>query len=898
MNERLRILHLEDEPDYSQLIRELLAKEGVCAEVALATNRAEFEAALAREKFDIVLADYTLPGYTGIEALELVRARLPEAPFLLVSGTIGEQAAIEGMRAGATDYVLKQTPERLVPAVRRAVEEAQERVRRRHAEAELIRREKYFRALSDNSLDIITLLNIEGVFEFNSPSVERVLGYKPGELVGQSAFALIHPDDMPGVLKGFQHGLDHPDEAVTLEFRFRHRNGSWVQLEAVGQNRLADPEIAAVVVNSRDITSRKRAEQDLRESEQRFRDLFEYSPDAILVEAADGKVLDVNEAACRLHGLRRENLIGMNGLDLVPENHRREITRDFHKLLSGDITRVECESVSADGRVTPVEVHGRTIHYRGGNAVLLHVRDTSERIHAEGALRRSEMLFRSVWENSVDGMRLTDRDGYIVAVNGAFCELVDMTRDELEGEPFTVVYGDNEHCESILVEYQESFQARAFRRKIERQLKLRSGNQILLEHTTSFVELPGQPPMLLGLFRDLTAQKRLEEQLRQSQKMDAIGQLAGGIAHDFNNMLTVIHGHASLLLSGGDLMGEASASVGQIVQAAERAAGLTRQLLAFSRRQMMQPRRVDLNEVVSGMASMLSRMLGEDVALELCYWPVPAMLRADAGMLEQVLLNLAVNARDAMPRGGQLHIRTAVADIERPCLPHHPDNHPGRFVCLTATDTGCGIPPEIVDRIFEPFFTTKEAGKGTGLGLATVYGIVKQHNGWIEVESKLGQGTTFRVHFPAVGDEGEELEDGLAEMAVRGGSETILVVEDEQLVSELVCNLLRGYGYRILEASCGAQALEVWREHKDKIALVVTDVVMPGPINGRELAEMLWADRAGLRVILTSGYSADVAGREWVVGHGLNYLQKPYHPRSLALAVRDCLDASKLASAT
>jgi two-component system, cell cycle sensor histidine kinase and response regulator CckA len=309
----------------------------------------------------------------------------------------------------------------------------------------------------------------------------------------------------------------------------------------------------------------------------------------------------------------------------------------------------------------------------------------------------------------------------------------------------------------------------------------------------------------------------------------------------------------------------------------------------------MRPRHLDLNEVVSNMANMLSRMLGEDVALELGYWPNPAVVRADTGMLEQVLLNLAVNARDAMPRGGQFHVRTSIADLEKPCTLQHADAHQGRFVCLTATDTGCGIPPEILDRIFEPFFTTKEAGKGTGLGLATVYGIVKQHEGWIEVESKLGHGTTFRIYFPSVSDADQQGKEQPAEVAVRGGSETILVVEDEQLVRELVGNLLHGYGYRILEAASGAQALEVWREHKDSIALVVTDVVMPGTFNGRELAEMLWAERPGLKVVLTSGYSADVAGREWVVGHGLNYLQKPYHPRSLALAVRDCLDAGKVA---
>ncbi len=897
MKQHLRILHLEDERDYSQLVRDLLTREGVDASLSLATSRAEFDAALAGEKFDLILADYSLPSFTGIQALEIARAKTPETPFLLVSGTIGEQAAIESLRAGATDYVLKHSPERLVPAVRRAVEEAQERERRRHAETELIRREKAFRTLTENSLDIVTLLNHEGVFLFNSPSVKRVLGYESVELLGQSTFALIHPDDRAAVISGFQQGLANPDSPLTLEFRFRHRNGSWVHLEAVGQNRLADPDIAAVIVNSRDITARKRIEQDLRESERRFRELFEDSPDAIFVEDHDGRVLDANSAACRLHGIGRDRLLGMIVFDLVPVEARREVEREFRRLVNGEATRVEGESVAVDGRVTPVEIHASHIAYGGKTAVLLHVRDISERKATEAALRSSEMLFHSVWENSVDGMRLTDEQGFVVAVNEAFCKLVAMSRAELEGNPFTVIYADAEIPAQILQKYQQGFRDRVIERQMQRRLVLRNGSAIVLENTNSFVELRGQPPLLLGVFRDVTAQKRLEDQLRQSQKMEAIGQLAGGVAHDFNNILTVIHGHASLLLSGGSLTGSAGRSAQQIVQASDRAASLTRQLLTFSRRQVLQARRLDLNEVVANMTKMLGRILGEDIALEMKYCPKPPFIQADAGMMEQVLLNLAVNARDAMPRGGQLHIRIAIEDHVTPHVSRPEDVRPGRFACLTVTDTGCGIPPEILRRIFEPFFTTKEVGKGTGLGLATVYGIIQQHHGWIEVESELGRGTTFRVYLPVVGEATVCEEAAPAEPVVRGGNETLLVVEDEQPVRELVCNLLQSHGYRVLEAESGAHALEVWRGHKHEIALLLTDVVMPDRINGRELAEQLWAERPELKVIFTSGYSADVVGKGSALRRGLNYVQKPYHPRKLAMAVRDCLDATDLTPA-
>ena len=382
------------------------------------------------------------------------------------------------------------------------------------------------------------------------------------------------------------------------------------------------------------------------------------------MEDFGGTVMDINPAACRLHGVTREDLIGKNAPDLVPPERREEVARDFKALVEGRLEQIEGASWTQDGRVVPVEVRASRVNYAGKPAVLLHVRDITDRKLAEAALRSSEMLFHSVWENSVDGMRLTDEHGNIVAVNDAFCKLVGMSREELEGKPFTVIFADSEHPEQMLEEFRQRFRDRIIEQQRERRLTLRNGNVVTLEDASSFVELRGQPPMLLGLFRDVTAQKRLEEQLRQSQKMEAIGQLAGGVAHDFNNILTVIHGHASLLLATGSLTGVAARSAQQISQAAERAAGLTRQLLAFSRRQVMQPRRLDMNEVVGNMTKMLGRILGEDIALQLNYSPQPARVQADAGMMEQVLLNLAVNSRDAMPKGGQLAIKISALEVD------------------------------------------------------------------------------------------------------------------------------------------------------------------------------------------------------------------------------------------
>jgi len=1165
MSEHLHILHLEDEPDFAELVRSMLSQDGLEAEVTRLGDRTAFERALDRGGFDLIISDYHLPGFTGLEALVMAKRMFPDIPFILVSGTIGEQAAIESLRAGATDYVLKQKPDRLPSAVRRAVKESAERAKLRQAELELARREKYFRTLTENSLDILCIISREGKFLYISPSIRNVLGYSPEELRGEDVFAGVHQEDESRAREALQMALAHPERSVKVQYRCKTSSGQWRRLELVEKNCLNDPQINGIVASCRDISDRWRAEEELRnserqyrllfhgnpnpmwvfdlesqaflevneaaiqyygysreeflkmtiadirppeksnvpriapvpdsgqgliwrhckkdgtvidmeviwspmafrdrfaaltmavdvtkrrqaehqnaaffklshglssaataseaaviiceaaealfhwtdfaldlydslrdevtsllnittverqrreippsaqpktanafihrviekgaelldaqgaggeavatmlapirkgekviglllirnhrpgsysrkdlemfqaladqcggalervraeqalrESQHRFRDLFENSPDAIFVEDLDGTVLDVNFAACVLHGMTRDQLVGKNAVnDLMPPA-RREGARDkFQSLASGKLSRIEGESLTINGRAVPVEVRAGRIEYGGRPALLLHVRDITELRTAAAALQSSEVLFRSVWENSVDGMRLVDENGIVIAVNDAYCKLVAMEADAMEGKPFTVVYSALEDGNAMLKSLSEFFTERRVQRKSQQQCVLHDGRTVMIEVTDSFIEVEGRPLLMLSLFRDVTTQRRLEEQLRQSQKMEAIGQLAGGVAHDFNNILTVIHGHASLLMASG-LDDPSTRSAQQIVQAAERAAGLTRQLLTFSRRQLIQPKRLDMNKIVGDMTDMLGRILGEDVSLQLNYSHSPAIVEADAGMIEQVLLNLAVNARDAMPRGGRLSVRIAIVDVSESHVQRHPEARVGRFVCVSKTDTGCGIPSENLPRIFEPFFTTKEVGKGTGLGLATVYGIVKQHQGWVEVESVIGKGSTFRIFLAFAGSMDLPAEKSTTQFSIRGGKETILLVEDEKPVRELVARILEKHGYKVHQAGSGAEAMDLWHIQKDQIDLLLTDLIMPGSMNGRELAETLWQERPALRVIFTSGYSADIVGKDFKLESDTNFLQKPYHPQALPLTVRRCLDA-------
>jgi CheY-like chemotaxis protein len=375
--------------------------------------------------------------------------------------------------------------------------------------------------------------------------------------------------------------------------------------------------------------------------------------------------------------------------------------------------------------------------------------------------------------------------------------------------------------------------------------------------------------------------------------MEAFGQLAGGVAHDFNNILAVIMGYTNLIMESEDLSAEQKEQLKQVYSAGERAANLTRQLLTFSRKKEMQVIPLDLNEVIGNMTKMLGRIIGEDIRLQCSYGSNLPTVQADEGMMEQVLMNLAVNARDAMPKGGQLIIGTDRIATDAAYVQSNPDARAGEFVCLSVRDSGCGMTPEIKARIFEPFFTTKGVGKGTGLGLATVFGIVKQHQGWIEVESQVGVGTTFKVLLAASARPDAVAGLAATQAKARGGKETILLVEDEVALRGLTKIILQRFGYRVLEAESGVAALSVWEEHGPQIDMLLTDMVMPDGLTGRELAKQLRARKPDLKVIYTSGYSMDSDGTTFRARDASKFLQKPYQSQKLAQVVRDCLDGKQ-----
>jgi signal transduction histidine kinase len=389
---------------------------------------------------------------------------------------------------------------------------------------------------------------------------------------------------------------------------------------------------------------------------------------------------------------------------------------------------------------------------------------------------------------------------------------------------------------------------------------------------------------------EMAERAQAEEALRQAQKMEAVGQLAGGIAHDFNNLLTVIRGYVEFLtleMRAGPVVSEA---LREIETAAERATKLTSQLLMFSRKKAMQRKIFDLNEVISALDTMLRRALGENIDLDIQIGAKPLTLHADPVMIEMVILNLAMNARDAMPQGGQLLIQADEIEIKTEDCQRHASAVPGRFACILVRDNGCGIAPEVLSHLFEPFFTTKEVGKGTGLGLASVYGIVTQHAGWIEVESAPGRGATFKVFLPVTAIQAGPAIPKATKSQIPGGKETILLVEDEPALRRLARTVIQRQGYRVYEAASGTEALAVWKEHGPEINLLLTDMVMPGGMTGWELAEQLRTEKNDLKVIYSSGYNPEAVSQNLPLKEGANFLAKPYHPDKLLRIIRQCLD--------
>jgi two-component system cell cycle sensor histidine kinase/response regulator CckA len=770
----MRLLILEHSRHDIELMLLELKEAGLSFEHTVAEDQEQFHRALQLGHFDMVLSDYRLPGWTGLDALEELREFDKDLPFLLVTGTLGEEAAVECIKRGVSDYILKDRISRLPVALKRAMQEKQlrEEAIKAHnalAESEARARQQFVEldllystapvglAMFDRELRFVRVN--EHLAGINGLPVAAHTGRRIGEVlpsIGPRVEALVQ-----GVFEG---GL--PALNVEISGQIRDMGGSdRCLLTSHYPICAADGSVVNVSAVILEITERKSAEEALRLSELRNHDLVENSVYGIFRVAADGTFLDANPALLRI--LACDSFEKLRALNFIREVFR--FPEQYAQLAA---------SCREHG-----QVHG-----------------------AEAEWRR--------------------RDGGLVSVR----------------------------------------------------LHLRC------------LQLAGQADCMEVIAEEVTELRAMERQLRQAQKFEAIGQLAGGIAHDFNNVVGAILGWAELGLEQNRANPQVAERFTRIREQGERAAALTRELLAFARRQVLQPRAVDLNTVVGGLASFLDKVISKDIELKVVTAPLDP-IKADPTQIEQVLMNLSINARDAMNEGGRLVLETEMVELDESYCRFYPQVTPGRYAVLSVSDTGIGMDTETRERIFEPFFTTKERGKGTGMGLATVYGIVKQHGGLIHVYSELGQGSLFRVYLPVMeasaeaGSSGQVPAPSTAEMR---GTETILLAEDHESICEMARQALMGFGYRVLAASNGEDALRLCVTETPAIA--VLDVVMP-KLGGAATAAKLAERFPGLPMLFTSGYSQDSEGVAPLIANS-RYLQKPYSPTALGRMVREILDSA------
>ncbi len=639
----------------------------------------------------------------------------------------------------------------------------------------------------------------------------------------------------------------------------------------------------------------------LRESEERFHRVFTHSPVPLsLATFPEGLLTEVNAAALSVFGFEREDIVGKTTLDLnlwVSLDDRARHLRVLQDM--GEINGTEVVLRKKDGTQVVALCNVNRVQLNGRDYSLTSLFDITGRKQTETARDRSLALTRATLESTADGILVVNTTGKIETYNRRFAEMWRLPEEVLaSGDDARAVQCVLEQL-SVPEEFlarvrhlydhpdEESFDAFGFK------------DGRVFERYSCPNRLDGQVIGRVWSFRDVTdrvraqaAQTVLEEQLRQATKMEAVGRLAGGIAHDFNNILTAIGGHVSLLRMSGHVGPGGGESLDVIAQVSDRAANLTRQLLAYSRKQALRLEEVDLNEIVRRMTHMLARTLGEDIEIRSSETAGPVFIRADESMMEQVLMNLAVNARDAMPQGGWLSVGAEAVGLPPPDTQSAPGARAGSFACLRVADSGSGIPPEILAQIFDPFFTTKEVGKGTGLGLATVYGIVQQHEGWITVGSEVGRGTTFCIYLPLLATPARGAPAQPPPLASDcTGHETILLVEDEEVVRSLVRTTLEMQGYRIIEAANGEEALAAWRRQGPEVQLLLTDMVMPGGMSGRDLALRLLQERPELPVIYMSGYSPNQTEAGFPLQEGVNFMSKPFELARFVQTVRSRLDA-------
>lgn len=885
----LNILHVEDQERDAVLIQRHLAHSEHEIYIERVFTAETMRAKLAEQDWDVILCDYSMPKFSALRALDVLRESGKDIPLIIISGTIGEDIAVAAMRAGANDYLMKDQLARLVPTIEREVAEAAHRRAGRAAEQQLAVQMAALRSAAN----AIAITDTEGNFTWVNPAFTELTGYQADEVIGKS----------PRLLRSGRHDAEFYQGLWTTILRGQVWQGEMINRRKDGTIYYEEQTITPVtdasgkIVNfvtiKNDITERRRSREELRQAKAFSDTLIATANVMILGVDPAGNVNIFNKMAEAITGYSHEELSGPDWLDiLIPPARFSEVWEEFRRMTTHDIPRIfEGPILTKDGSERYIMWQNSRIVVEGELVeIIAFGNDITGRRHAEQALRSSEERYRDLVENALDIIYTHDLEGRYTSVNDAVERVTGYTVEESIGMSITdsVARDQIEKVREMIAAKLDGKDVTAY----ELDIIAKDGRRVPVEVNTRIIYENGKAVGVQGIARDITERKQLEEQLRQSQKLESIGRLAGGIAHDFNNMLTAINGYSDLALRQIAADHPVRSHLEEIKKAGERSALLTSQLLAFSRRQVLRLEDVRINDVINDTSNMLKRLIGDDIELETALKPTAGTIRFDPGQLSQILMNLAVNARDAMPDGGKLTIETANVFLDPDYASNHIGVLPGAYVMLSVTDTGIGMTPEVQAQIFEPFFTTKGVGQGTGLGLPTVYGIVTQSGGGIFVYSEVDRGTTFKIYIPRTVDPGEMAAEERSAQRLPVGTETILLAEDNDVVRALSREVLETCGYTVIEAVDGVEALAILEARGEEIALLITDVIMPR-IGGRELAEKAAELRPDLPVLFSSGYTDDAIVRNGVLDTNLNFVQKPFNVDDVARKVRDLLDARR-----
>jgi PAS domain S-box-containing protein len=753
-------------------------------------------------------------------------------------------------------------------------------------EGRIKEQQKYFEGIFEFSPLAMVITDKYGRIIRINPEFERLFGWKEDEVRGVFLDDIIIEPERKEEAISITNKVAEGGSVIVEGIRLK-KDKTPVFVTIIGHPIVVNDEVIAQMGIYRDITEKKRMEEALIESEEKFRILAEKSLVGIYL-FQDGIFKYVNPKFEEIFGYSAEELIDRLGpKDLVHPDDLWILEENIRKRLEGEVKDVhyEMRGVRKDKKVIYGEIHGALINYKGKPAIIGTLQDITERKLAEEALKRSEEKYRSLFEESKDGIFISTPEGKIIDLNPAMVEMYGYSsKDELLQTPIENLYMNPKERD----EYRKKLEEEGFVKNYEIRGRKKDGTPItLLETSTAVKDESGKVIAYRGIIRDVTAQKKMEEQLIQSVKMEAIGRLAGGIAHDFNNILTVISGSAELLLPKFPPDSVEHKKIKQIIDSSRRAIDLTKQLMTVSKRGISEPVVLNVNEVIKEMEDMLKRLIGEDIKFDLYLNPGLKNVKADRGQIEQVIMNLVVNARDAMPKGGELEIKTENVFLDENYCKIYPGLKEGEYVLISISDTGVGIPPEIMPKIFEPFFTTKK--EGSGLGLSTVYWIVKQLGGNVTVYSEVGKGTTFKIYIPVCREEVMKKEKIQEAEEYPEGNEVLLVIEDEKEIIEYIEDVLKPLGYKIISGSSEKEILEKLEKFEGEVHLLLTDVILPDK-SGPEIAKTLVPKIPNLKIIFMSGYPEEKLHVSEIIEGKVNFISKPFSPSALARKVREVLD--------